>query len=270
MKFFTSNLIAVSTLMIGFFYSIMNPAQLLAQQSIVYSLNVSAPICSLHLDSSGHATDLITTAQYCAFLNAVAQNGDPYNLYTPPKIICGRINERENIITRNTMAPPYTYSVVLGKKIIGYDSLGRPLFSALDIADYPITNITLLSAARFCNWICNGQPIGSEGPATTEKGAYTIVEGPAQLLNGKYITLLSGASWRLPYSNELTPAELALDSDINIRIVEWTGTQNPSYNPNTQGFEGRYCLSAVPPGNTTKNASASDRFGTVGFRLIKQ
>jgi hypothetical protein len=29
-------------------------------------------------------------------------------------------------------------------------------------------------AARFCNWLDNGQPIGSEGMATTETGAYTL------------------------------------------------------------------------------------------------
>lgn len=268
MKILTANLILFSTLIGGFFSPIMSPVQLLAQSSAIHSLDISAPL-SLQLDSSGHATDLITTAQYCAFLNAVAQYDDSYNLYTPPKIIGGLTDARENVITRNTMTPPYTYSVVSGKKIIGYDIFGQPIFSTLDIADYPITNITLFSAARFCNWICNGQPTGSEGPATTEKGAYTIHEVSAQLSNDNYITLVSGSSWRLPHQNEFTPAELALERDPNINIVEWTDTQNIHYNSELWAPR-YYYLSGTPPGAQLGTFYASQQGCYVGFRLIKQ
>ena len=38
----------------------------------------------------------------------------------------------------------------------------------------PISYVTWGDAARFCNWLQNGQPTGSEGTGTTETGAYTL------------------------------------------------------------------------------------------------
>ena len=38
----------------------------------------------------------------------------------------------------------------------------------------PLYWVSWLDAARFCNWLQNGQPTGSEGTATTETGAYTL------------------------------------------------------------------------------------------------
>ena len=41
-------------------------------------------------------------------------------------------------------------------------------------ANVPIFDVTWCDAARFCNWLQNGQPTGAEGPGTTETGAYTL------------------------------------------------------------------------------------------------
>ncbi len=38
----------------------------------------------------------------------------------------------------------------------------------------PISCVSWGDAARFCNWLQNGQPVGAEGPGTTETGAYTL------------------------------------------------------------------------------------------------
>ena len=38
----------------------------------------------------------------------------------------------------------------------------------------PIFDVSWGDAARFCNWLQNGQPTGSEGNGTTETGAYTL------------------------------------------------------------------------------------------------
>ena len=38
----------------------------------------------------------------------------------------------------------------------------------------PVTCVTWGDAARFCNWLQNGQPTGAEGNGTTETGANTL------------------------------------------------------------------------------------------------
>jgi hypothetical protein len=38
-------------------------------------------------------------------------------------------------------------------------------------ANCPIFDLTWGDAARFCNWLQNGQPTGAEGAGTTETGA---------------------------------------------------------------------------------------------------
>ena len=38
----------------------------------------------------------------------------------------------------------------------------------------PVYNVSWGDAARFCNWLQNGQPTGAEGTGTTETGAYTL------------------------------------------------------------------------------------------------
>ena len=87
-----------------------------------------------------------TIGQYAEFLNAVAKS-DPYSLYSTNMAgytpIAG--------IARSGSAGSYSYSVIPGT------------------GNKPITFVTWFDAARFCNWIHNGQ--GSGG---TENGAYTL------------------------------------------------------------------------------------------------
>ena len=82
-----------------------------------------------------------TIAQYTAFLNAVAAS-DPYGLYDASMTdssIAG--------ISRNGTSGTYTYSV-------------------MGTGDRPITYVSWFDAARFANWMHNGQGSGS-----TETGA---------------------------------------------------------------------------------------------------
>ena len=51
-------------------------------------------------------------------------------------------------------SPDYSYSV------------------AADWADRPVNYVSFWDAARFANWLHNGQPTGPQGPGTTEDGAY--------------------------------------------------------------------------------------------------
>jgi formylglycine-generating enzyme required for sulfatase activity len=86
-----------------------------------------------------------TIGQYTEFLNAVAKT-DPFALYNEA-MTTGRIAG----IARTGTSGNFTYSVIGNS------------------ARKPVTFVSWFDAARFCNWLHNGQ--GSSG---TENGAYTL------------------------------------------------------------------------------------------------
>ena len=93
----------------------------------------------------------VTAGQYTAFLNAVAAT-DTYGLY-------------------NTDMWSSTY----GCKIQQSGSSGSYTYSvASDWADRPVNYVSWADAARFCNWLHNGQPTGAQDNSSTEDGAYYV------------------------------------------------------------------------------------------------
>lgn len=119
----------------------------------------------------------VTTAQYCQFLNAVAAT-DTYSLWNG-----GMASKLPTVgISRSGNEGNYRYAVIGSGNI-------------------PIFNVTWSSAARFCNWLQNRQPIGPAGPGTTETGAYSIngVNTTADLMA---ISRNPGAVYFLPSENE--------------------------------------------------------------------
>lgn len=96
----------------------------------------------------------ITAGQYTEFLNAVARD-DPNGLYSSsmsdPADVYGAN------IQRSGGPADYAYSV------------------ALDWANRPVNYVSFWDAARFANWLHNGQPNGPQGLGTTEDGAYINV-----------------------------------------------------------------------------------------------
>jgi formylglycine-generating enzyme required for sulfatase activity len=97
----------------------------------------------------------VTAGQYTAFLNAVAAS-DPEGLYhvrmdydaDPSRAGCN--------IERHGVPGSYTYTV------------------APDWAERPVNYVSWADAARFANWLHNGQPTGAQDPTTTEDGAYSL------------------------------------------------------------------------------------------------
>ena len=122
----------------------------------------------------GIGTYDVTLGQYTEFLNAVAQT-DTYSLYNT------NLATDLNIagISRSGTSGSFTYSV------IGNDQ-------------YPVTYVSWFDAARFTNWLSNGQPTGVEGNGTTETGAYTLNGDTSVGLETKN----AGATWWIPNENE--------------------------------------------------------------------
>jgi len=111
----------------------------------------------------------VTIGQYAAFLNAVAAT-DTYSLYNASMFFDGNIKG----IQRGGSPGSYTYSVI-------------------GSANRPITYVSWFDAARFANWMTNGQGTGS-----TETGAYTLNNATS----GNAVAANSGAAFRLPTNDE--------------------------------------------------------------------
>jgi formylglycine-generating enzyme required for sulfatase activity len=95
----------------------------------------------------------VTAGQYTGFLNAVAAT-DTYGLYN------------------TKMADPTNW---LGCNIQQSGSSGSYAYSvASDWANRPVNYVSWGDAARFANWLHNGQPTGAQDLTTTEDGAYYL------------------------------------------------------------------------------------------------
>ena len=117
----------------------------------------------------------VTAGQYTEFLNAVAK-ADPNGLYNTAMGDPGGSFGAN--IQRTGSSPNYSYSV------------------AADWANRPVNYVSFWDAARFANWLHNGQPTGPQGPGTTEDGAYHDVGN--QTLFGRN----AGAKFFIPTEDE--------------------------------------------------------------------
>lgn len=117
----------------------------------------------------------VRNSDYAAFLNSVARFGDPYSLWTS------------------------TNSPMHGVARVGTGTLGDPFVYSAETgyADLPATYVNYYDAARFANWLHNGQPnTGFATNGTTETGSYTL--SGLTGISGRN----PGASWVLPTQDE--------------------------------------------------------------------
>jgi formylglycine-generating enzyme required for sulfatase activity len=147
----------------------------------------------------------VTAAQYCQFLNAVAAM-DPYRLYDP-----------------NMANPPdYPDGYYVGCGIVRTGSSGIYRYSVIpERENFPVNWVNWASAARFTNWLSNGQPFGVEGPGTTETGSYTL-NGAMSNSALQAVTRNSGAIYALPTENEWYKAAFYKGGSKNARYWNYT------------------------------------------------
>jgi formylglycine-generating enzyme required for sulfatase activity len=117
----------------------------------------------------------VTAGQYTEFLNAVAKD-DLNGLYNSNMSNSGGTDGAN--IQRSGSSPNFSYSV------------------AADWSNRPVNYVSFWDAARFANWLHNGQPTGPQGPGTTEDGAYLSVGNQATFARQP------GAKFFLPTENE--------------------------------------------------------------------
>ena len=94
----------------------------------------------------------VTAGQYCEFLNAVAKT-DTYGLYDSGMSNGDMYAAR---IEQHSTTGNHTYTI------------------PSDWANRPVTRVSWGDAARFSNWLTNGQPTGDQTLATTEDGSYYL------------------------------------------------------------------------------------------------
>ncbi len=124
----------------------------------------------------------VTTAQYCEFLNAVAKT-DNYGLYNF-RMDAGYYSTVA--ITQSGSPGSYSYSVT---------------GSYSEKENCPVFAVGWGDAARFCNWLHNGQPTGDQGLGTTETGAYTL-NGAVTSEDLMAVTRNADANYFLPSEDE--------------------------------------------------------------------
>jgi sulfatase modifying factor 1 len=164
----------------------------------------------------------ITAGQYTEFLNAVAKD-DANLLYTPAMTSDGNI-------VRNGSSPNYSYSVTP------------------DWANRPVSNVDFWDAARFANWLHNGQPTGAQGPGTTEDGAYHDIGNDA--LFGRN----AGARFFIPTEDEWYKAAYH-DKSAGLAASYF------DYPTGTNSVPGRNVNETSTPGNNANYYTSSFTIG---------
>ena len=163
----------------------------------------------------------VTAEQYCAFLNAVAST-DTHGLYSTSMWS----SDDGCKIERSGSSGSFTYSI------------------AIDWANRPVNYVSWGDAARFANWLHNGQPRGGENLATTEDGSYYLngAMTDAELLT---ITREVDATWVIPSEDEWYKA--AYHHNDGVTGNYWDYPMRSDTAPTSEG----------PPGTDMTNGSAN-------------
>lgn len=177
----------------------------------------------------------VTAEEYTACLNAVATINDDLALYdtnmgADSTIACiTRSSNSSNWIPAGSdnNAITYSYAVIPGRE------------------KFPITYTSYTRSVRFCNWMENGQPIGLEGPGTTETGSFDITHQTNYATNiiTNYIRDFTGKITGTNYITNVVITGISVDV-TSITNARWSLPTEDQwykaayYKKNTVGLDG--------------------------------
>ena len=175
----------------------------------------------------------VTIGQYTAFLNAADPSGtnpnDIYNSYMGTKLnIAG--------ISYTSGASAGAKYAVIGPSGTAYGQSG---------ANRPITYVSWFDAARFTNWMTNGQGSGS-----TETGAYDLATAAAGIAPAK----TPGATFYIPNENEWYKAAY----------------YSPALNSGSGGYYAYATQSNTAPGNVVGSTANQANWSKVNTFSVTQ
>ena len=148
-------------------------------------------------------------------------------------------------------------------------SPGSYTYSVIGSPNHPITYVSWGCAARFANWLQNGQPTGPEGAGTTDTGAYTlngaygfaelgpIVRNPNasifipsidELYKAGYYNSATSSYFKFPLSSNTAPTPAPPGNTPNTANFFSQGTGYAVDGPNYLTDVGAYTASASPSG----------------------
>jgi sulfatase modifying factor 1 len=171
----------------------------------------------------------VTIGEYTAFLNAVAAD-DPAGLYHP-----AMTNDTTSAgILRSGDPGSFAYAVT--------GPAGITPAGATSPANRPITYVDWFDAARFANWMANGQPVGPQTAATTENGAYDLA---------------TAAPGTLPLRNTVNPNTGAAPSFFLPTESQWykAAYYDPALRHGRGGYYRYATRSNTTPGNVIGDAA---------------
>ena len=154
-----------------------------------------------------------TSGQYRDFLNAVAAE-DTYGLYNTNM----NSDTKGCQITRNGSSGSYTY-----------DFSGRPSGTESDWVNRAVAYVSWGDAARFANWLHNGQPTGGQGLATTEDGSYYL-NGAISDEALQAVTREADATWVIPTEDEWYKAAYYKSGGTNAGYWDYATSSNSTPN----------------------------------------
>jgi formylglycine-generating enzyme required for sulfatase activity len=175
----------------------------------------------------------VTIGQYAAFLNAADPNGtNPNGIYN------SQMRNDLNIagISYTSGASAGSKYSVVGPSGTAYGQTG---------ANRPITFVSWFDAARFANWMTNGQGAGS-----TETGAYTLNNATS----GNAVAANPDAAFRLPTENEWYKAAY----------------YDPTLNSGAGGYYAYATQSNIDPGNTIYDPAPQANYKVGGAFSVTQ
>ena len=131
----------------------------------------------------------VTAGQYCEFLNAVAKT-DAHGLFDS-RMDSDPLGCQ---ITRHGKSGSYTYDFSGG-------TVELPGSTAAYWANRPANYVSWGDAARFANWLHNGQPAGVQDSTTTEDGAYCL-KGATSRTALMAVSRETDWKWSIPSEDE--------------------------------------------------------------------